>query len=654
MLEWMTQWQCPRCAYVQKSLRKCGMCEEPRPKDATVSPLIKRPISISSSASPFDWLERNGAAAEHFKKTTSASLLGAGSNKKTSAYFSIPSSTHANLRSVTTELHSMFVRATEHVLRTPSLWSLFDLPDTFWNKAPPTFKHTTLTGCFDLAVNPDGIKCLKYNADGANGLFESGYVQAAWSNALGLGDTGVDSGIGLEARLIDAWRQVVPAQGSLVHFFFDANDEERCQAYYMMECAKQAGVECHGVEGKELTGFSFNEKGGVLDEQKREVKRAWKTWRYDALFAMAPPQGKVGLLDVFLNSEAVWEPLWTAITASKALLPIVSDLYPLHANLLHSAFKPSASMQKRGYARVPIKGGEAIVIYRDQKHEAKAEKDVIYQELSSLPKFDDLPVRVQTFTVLGLYAGTLLRVGEGSLAVSRVQDDQSGAVLPSAQVGREKQLRTGQPAPFGAVMGLAPGGIPAYSCDYDLADERVYPNRRAYRHEVGNLYYGFRFQCVEFARRWLIHAQGITFGDVGMAYEIFDMKAATDVRTKAKVPWSNVRNGGREKPQAGAVIIWSDGGEFRWTGHVAIITEVTDSYVRIAEQNVDDAYWPPGRDWARELSVRADKGGYHIHEPRGAVLGWKNVPKDFQPNPLPMTIDSYETGAMKDFEDYHK
>jgi len=261
---------------------------------------------------------------------------------------------------------------------------------------------------------------------------------------------------------------------------------------------------------------------------------------------------------------------------------------------------------------------------------------------------------------MGLYGGTVLRVDDSAIiglqsesVVLRVVDDDCGAPLPTARVGKEKRLRAGQPAPFGAVMGLAPGGIPAYSCEYDLADENIYPNRRSYRHQVGSLYYGFRFQCVEFARRWLIHAQGVTFGDVGMAYEIFEIKAATDVRTQGKVPWTNVRNGGKEKPMAGAVIIWSDGGEFRWTGHVAIITEVTDTYIRVAEQNVDDAYWPPRQTWARELPVRLSNGGFHIIEPRGAVLGWKNLPKDYNAAPFPMTIDTFEAMAMRDFEAYN-
>ncbi len=45
----------------------------------------------------------------------------------------------------------------------------------------------------------------------------------------------------------------------------------------------------------------------------------------------------------------------------------------------------------------------------------------------------------------------------------------------------------------------------------------------------------YKYQCVEFARRWLIKAQGYTFGDVAMAFQIFDMKYAIRVSDGAKV-----------------------------------------------------------------------------------------------------------------------
>ena len=76
-------------------------------------------------------------------------------------------------------------------------------------------------------------------------------------------------------------------------------------------------------------------------------------------------------------------------------------------------------------------------------------------------------------------------------------------------------------APFGAVLGIAPGGVTAHSSDYDSADERAYPNRAAFRSEVDGVYLGYKWQCVEFARRWLYVNRGYVFDDVAMAYEIF-------------------------------------------------------------------------------------------------------------------------------------
>ncbi len=61
-----------------------------------------------------------------------------------------------------------------------------------------------------------------------------------------------------------------------------------------------------------------------------------------------------------------------------------------------------------------------------------------------------------------------------------------------------------------------------------------------------------------------------------------------------QVPFDAVPNGSgtdRRRPEAGCGLIWREQGHFSGTGPVAIITEVTDTYVRVAEQNVDDTYW---------------------------------------------------------------
>ena len=147
---------------------------------------------------------------------------------------------------------------------------------------------------------------------------------------------------------------------------------------------------------------------------------------------------------------------------------------------------------------------------------------------------------------------------------------------------------------------------------------------------------------MEFARRWLTHVQGITFGDVGMAYEIYDIPHAMRIRDNSAVQWTAHPNGSKTRPVAGSVMLWHEGGEFQWTGHVAIVTEVSDTYVRIAEQNVEDCSWQ-GKDYARELAVAVDaKGDYTVRETWGKkggnIKGWLNVPPGFVAEPIPYTI----------------
>ena len=70
--------------------------------------------------------------------------------------------------------------------------------------------------------------------------------------------------------------------------------------------------------------------------------------------------------------------------------------------------------------------------------------------------------------------------------------------------------------PFGSLLGYAPGGVAIYSSDYNTADEKEFPNDAAFRSYVGREYMGYKWQCVEFARRYLYLNHGMVFADVGM------------------------------------------------------------------------------------------------------------------------------------------
>lgn len=182
-----------------------------------------------------------------------------------------------------------------------------------------------------------------------------------------------------------------------------------------------------------------------------------------------------------------------------------------------------------------------------------------------------------------------------------------------------------EPSPFGHVLGIAPGDVPVYSSDYASANDEQLPDRSAYRNYVDGLYMGYKWQCVEFARRWLYHNRGCVFGNVAMAYDIFSLRNLRSVADDALLPLRAFRNGSSRLPEPGCLLIWDEGGEFEDTGHVAIVTEVLPRAIRFVEQNYEHVPWPEGQGYSRELTVeRDDDGGYHIRcaHPASRLLGW--------------------------------
>tara|TARA_R110001599_G_scaffold13109_4_gene60296 strand:- start:4578 stop:6479 length:1902 start_codon:yes stop_codon:yes gene_type:complete len=192
---------------------------------------------------------------------------------------------------------------------------------------------------------------------------------------------------------------------------------------------------------------------------------------------------------------------------------------------------------------------------------------------------------------------------------------------------------------FGKLLGYGPGGVAAYSSDYETASDDDHPNRSSYRSYLDGIYMGYKWQCVEFARRWMYVNNGYIFDDVAMAFDIFELRSVRDVKENTRLPFQAFTNGSRTHPDVGSLLIWEEGGEFEDTGHVAVITEVTANYVRIAEQNVGHKAWADGQDYARELKVKVtDDNGFWVECSYydGTILGWMTQTDDtLDAEPIP-------------------
>ncbi|WP_405602093.1 MULTISPECIES: bifunctional glutathionylspermidine amidase/synthase [unclassified Pseudoalteromonas] len=187
-------------------------------------------------------------------------------------------------------------------------------------------------------------------------------------------------------------------------------------------------------------------------------------------------------------------------------------------------------------------------------------------------------------------------------------------------------MKTSAPASvFGTLLGYAPGNVAVYSSDYDTADESTYPNRSAYRSYLDGIYMGYKWQCVEFARRWMYLNHGYIFDDIAMAYDIFELRSVRDVSSQNRLPLNAFKNGAKYHPQIGSLLIWEEGGEFEETGHVAVVVEVHEDKIRLAEQNVGHQIWPKDQSWCRELKAKVTKDGDYWIEcsySDATILGW--------------------------------
>jgi len=359
----------------------------------------------------------------------------------------------------------MFRQATDYVIHhfdDEALRSKFAIPSKLWPIIRKSWYHRNrdnISGRFDFCLTGTGVKVYEYNADSASTLFECGVLQDAWAKAVGL--KGQNAGELVESELTDSWKRV-KVNGTL-HLLYDENKEEEYHTMYMMQIAQKAGLKCKLVKG--LKSLNWSDKGEVVDENGEIIKNVWKTWSWttaidqiadkgledflarleerekcadDKKRNFVPGSQKPALADVLFDpSVRVFEPLWTLIPASKAILPVLSQLYPDHPLLLHSTFEPTAEMKANGYVEKPVRGrcGQNIRIIGangkpiDLSSGKWATDPVVYQELCLLPKFETEYVQVNCFVSGTKYLGPVLRVETKSSIVDVDSDIYSLRLL---------------------------------------------------------------------------------------------------------------------------------------------------------------------------------------------------------------------------------
>ncbi len=175
--------------------------------------------------------------------------------------------------------------------------------------------------------------------------------------------------------------------------------------------------------------------------------------------------------------------------------------------------------------------------------------------------------------------------------------------------------RTDCVSPYGSVLGADSDKVKAYSnCQSNCVIFE--PNK------WHGTYTGIKWQCVEYARRWLLIHKGMVYGDVDVAADIWNkIDHLTRVSTKKQVPLKSYVNGSIHAPEVGDLLVYARA--FYNTGHVAVVTEVDlkKGLIKVGEQNYNNKPWPG--NYAR--SIQLYKKGDHYWLLDAYILGWKHA-----------------------------
>lgn len=174
--------------------------------------------------------------------------------------------------------------------------------------------------------------------------------------------------------------------------------------------------------------------------------------------------------------------------------------------------------------------------------------------------------------------------------------------------------------PLGKVLGKLDNTLAYSNCHEDCTTNQFHDIK------IGNktIMAGMKWQCVEFARRWMIENIGYTFGSIDHAFQIWQLKSAIKITNQKPVLWQKFHNQkSKILPQKGDLLIYNQ--SVGPHGHVAVISgvELTEHKILIAEQNYSNDKWQAAH-YARTAPLEKNAQGYYTIKDPG-LIGWMRI-----------------------------
>ncbi len=297
-------------------------------------------------------------------------------------------------------LYDMFIEAGEYVVEN-DLFHEIGIPFNLIEQIKESWEnevHWHLYGRFDLAGGIDGepIKLLEFNADTPTALFETAIIQWAILKQNEM-DESRQFNI-LYDKLLENFQRLVTLEESVEGF------EERYEGWKFLFTAIRGSAEEENTvrllqhiatEAGYATTFAYmDEVEFSSDEGIYYEDEAYELW-----FKLVPwediaiEESELGALlgDIIRNQKAIiFNPAYTLMFQSKAMLAILWKLFPDHPLLLETSFEP---LEGQKQVKKPIfgrEGGSVSILDVDGSalYSEQGEYDAfapIYQTYTPLP-----------------------------------------------------------------------------------------------------------------------------------------------------------------------------------------------------------------------------------------------------------------------------
>ena len=286
------------------------------------------------------------------------------------------------------EVHKLCLQAVDHIVEqrlypllgiTPEIGRLIEA--SWRQKIPHVY------GRFDFifdGANPP--KLLEYNADTPTSLFEASIVQWNWREQV---YPNADQFNSIHEGLVARWKSLLVGRynpGTLYVTCATPNAEEETTVQYLGQTAQDAGWRTKFIPIQDI-GWNADARLFV-DLDGQPMNQVFKLYPWEWMM-------KEDFGQNIQPSGSTWlEPIWKMLLSTKALLPILWELFPEHPNLL-AAYRDPGKLAGQPMVRKALLGREGNNIRVTDGATTLIETDgpfadsgYVYQAFQAPPVFD--------------------------------------------------------------------------------------------------------------------------------------------------------------------------------------------------------------------------------------------------------------------------